>query len=144
MTQEQKITRAKHLALFGYLGLIVLVPVWHLWLAPPMEGLSATFLVILWLTPLLIPFKGLITGKPYTYAWANFVAMFYFLHSLTLVWASDSERYLALIEFLLVTMWFCAGSYYARWQGQYLGIGLKKLKQVQAEEKALFEPDSNK
>ncbi|MER2493979.1 DUF2069 domain-containing protein [Catenovulum sediminis] len=126
--QQSKIKRAKYIALAGYLGLIALIPAWHLWLAPPMDGLSKWFVLALWGIPLLIPFKGLITGKPYTYAWANFIAMLYFLHSLTLVYASESERFLAIIEFILVSLWFGAGTYYARWQGQYLGIGIKKRK----------------
>ncbi|WP_017445304.1 DUF2069 domain-containing protein [Gayadomonas joobiniege] len=129
-TEEQlnKIKRAKMLALTGYLGLVILTPLWHFLLAPPMSGLSPVFLVLLWGIPLLIPMRGLLKGDAYTFAWANFIAMLYFLHSLTLLYASPDERYLAIIEFILVSLWFGAGTYYARWQGQYLGIGIKKRK----------------
>lgn len=126
--QLKKIKTAKTIALVGYIGLLILTPLWHFVLAPPLDGLSPYFLVALWGIPLLIPFKGMIKGDAYTYAWANFIAMLYFLHSLTLVYASEHERYLAVIEFILVSLWFCAGTYYARWQGQYLGIGIKKRK----------------
>ena len=96
----QKIKTAKLIALVGFFGIFLLVPVWHLWLAPPMEGMSKAFVMAIWFTPLLFPLKGLVQGKPYTYAWSNFVCMFYFLHSLTLIYASEHERVLASIEFI--------------------------------------------
>ncbi|KMT66553.1 DUF2069 domain-containing protein [Catenovulum maritimum] len=124
----QKIKTAKLIALIGFFGIFLLVPIWHLWLAPPMEGMSKTFVMAIWFTPLLFPLKGLVQGKPYTYAWSNFVCMFYFLHSLTLIYASEHERMLAGIEFVFSLTWFLGACYYAKWQGQYLGLGLKKLK----------------
>ncbi|MCU4676964.1 DUF2069 domain-containing protein [Catenovulum sp. 2E275] len=124
----KKIKQCKTLALVGYLGLFVLIPIWHVWLAPPLDGMSVGFVLTLWLVPLLFPLKGMITGKAYTYAWSNFICMFYFLHSLTLIYASESERYLALAELILACCWFTGASYYARYQGQYQGLGLKKLK----------------
>lgn len=127
----KKIKQCKTLALSGYLGLFVLIPIWHIWLAPPLEGMSIWFVVLLWLIPLLFPLKGMLTGKAYTYAWSNFVCMFYFLHSLTLIYASEHERWLALTEFVLACLWFVGASYYAKYQGQYQGLGLKKLKKNQ-------------
>lgn len=127
----KKIKQAKITALVGYLGMFVLIPLWHIWLAPPLDGMSISFVLTLWLLPLLFPLKGMLTGKAYTYAWSNFVCMFYFLHSLTLIYASEHERVLAGIEFILASLWFVGASYYARWQGQYQGLGLKKLKKGQ-------------
>ncbi len=125
--QLVKIRRAKTIALVGYWGLFILVPVWHLLVAPH-EAISPYFLMTLWWLPLFFPMKGLIQGKPYTYAWVNFVTMFYFLHSLTMIYAEPDERILACFELFFTTVFFWGACYYARWQGQYLGLGLKKLK----------------
>ncbi len=124
----KKIKQCKMIALTGYLGLFILIPLWHVWLVPPLEGMSVWFVLGLWLTPLLFPLKGMLAGKAYTFAWSNFICMFYFLHSLTLIYASESERLLAFAEFILAGLWFTGASYYARFQGQYQGLGLKKLK----------------
>ncbi|NTS75968.1 DUF2069 domain-containing protein [Catenovulum sp. SM1970] len=121
-----KIQQAKRIALTGYWGLFILVPMWHLVLAPH-EAISSAFLLTLWWLPLFFPMKGLIQGKPYTYAWVNFLTMFYFLHSLTMIYAEPDERYLAIIELVLASLFFYGACYYARWQGQYMGLGLKKL-----------------
>ncbi|KUE80186.1 hypothetical protein ATO46_03300 [Aeromonas schubertii] len=119
---------ARILALFGYLGLLVWVVLWHGWLSPHPE-ISNTLLLTIWVVPLLFPLWGILLGKPYTHAWANFVLMFYFLHSLTLITTDEGERLLALVELLLATIAFVGCTYYARLRGRELGLGIKKEKQ---------------
>ncbi|AWB65194.1 DUF2069 domain-containing protein [Saccharobesus litoralis] len=122
-----KTRKAKLAALTGYWGLFILVPLWHIVLAPHPD-ISLGFLLTIWWLPLFLPMHGLIKGKPYTYAWVNFITLFYVLHSLTMIYAEPTERVLAIIEFLLACVFFTGACYYARWQGQYLGLGLKKNK----------------
>ncbi len=124
----------KNITLFGYFGLLIFMPVWLLWLSPS-EGLSPILSMILFTLPLLFPLKGLVAGNPYTYAWANFVVMIYFLHSLTTLWVSTDETVYALIELFFATTMFLAGSYYSKYRGQELGLKIKKLKQELEEEK---------
>lgn len=90
---------------------------------------------LLWLFPLLLPFYGLVKGKPYTAAWSNFIVMIYFLHSLTIVYTDPDERHLAVIEFILANCMLFGNGIYARMKGKELGLGLPKLKEVMAEEK---------
>ncbi len=78
--------------------------------------------------PLLFPLKGLVQGNPYTYAWSNFIVMIYFLHSLTTLWVSADEKIWALGEFILASIMFIAGSYYAKYRGQELGLSIRKKK----------------
>ncbi|WP_111979642.1 DUF2069 domain-containing protein [Algibacillus agarilyticus] len=122
-----KTKKAKIAALTGYWGLFLLVPLWHIEIAPHPE-ISLGFLLTLWWLPLFLPMKGLIQGKPYTYAWVNFLTLLYVLHSLTIMYAEPGERILAIVEFCLCVLFFTGACYYARWQGQYLGLGLKKKK----------------
>ena len=124
--QQHPLTRqARHLALAGYVGLLLWVPAWHLWLAPH-PHVSPLVVGLLWWLPLLLPMKGLLMGKPYTYAWANFLVLLYMTHSLTLLWTSPAERWLAAVELLLTVMMFTGGVFYARWRGKALDLALKK------------------
>ncbi|MEE1674099.1 DUF2069 domain-containing protein [Agarivorans aestuarii] len=115
------------LAKSSYLLLLAWVLLWHLWLSPPVD-ISLTMMLVFWVVPLLFPLKGILAGKPYTYAWSCFVLLLYVLHSTTLLVVSDTERWLAAVELILVLSAFWFGLQYAKFRGKELGIGLKKLK----------------
>lgn len=135
----------RKMALFSYLGLLIWVPVWHLVLAEPV-GRSPLFefiLALVWTIPLLFPFKGIVRGYPYTHAWANFIIMFYLIHALTSLYSIEQERFYAAIELVLATAMFVGCSFFARLRGKELGLGVKKLKQEMAEEKAYFDKTSD-
>ena len=42
----------------------------------PNEFLSTWLVLVIWVTPLLFPLKGILQGNPYTHAWANFILIF--------------------------------------------------------------------
>lgn len=116
------------LALCSYLTLLAFSILWHFVLTT--EGqYSWLFLFLMWVLPLLLPLTGLIKGKPYTHAWANFILMFYLLHGLTGVYALEQEYWYAAIEVVLATLAFIGCSFFARLRGRELGLGLKKAKQ---------------
>ena len=129
------------LALVSYLGLIAWVALWHLWLAPH-QHISSTGVAIGWLIPLLFPLIGIIKGKPYTHAWANFVLMLYFLHALSMLYLDEGERLLAIVELVLTSVNFVANIYFARHRGRELGLKLTKLSQVEKMEKETFNQKS--
>jgi uncharacterized membrane protein len=117
------------------------MPVWHLLLAQA-TGRSQLFewiLAAFWTIPLLLPLPGMLRGKPYTYAWANFIVMFYLIHGLISLYAIENERWYALVELLLSVCMFIGCIFYARLRGKELGLGVPKLKTEMAEEKAYFE-----
>jgi uncharacterized membrane protein len=112
----------------GFFGLWLLQPLWILWLAPPQLGSPYVLLGLLWL-PLWLPLFGIIKGHAYTMAWANFIVMIYFIHSLTNLWVSNhTQQVLALLELLLACLMFIGCTYYARYRGQELGLKIPKLK----------------
>jgi uncharacterized membrane protein len=94
--------------------------------------------------PILLPIRGLLSGKPYTHAWANFIIMYYLIHGLTAVYAVEGERLYALIEILLCCSLFTGCSAYARLRGRELGLGIRKLKDELLEEKEAFEGPNSK
>jgi uncharacterized membrane protein len=128
----------KRLALSSYFGLMLWLPIWHFLLTVD-KSTSTVFTLIFWIVPILLPFKGLVQGKPYTYAWTNFIVMFYLLHGLTAIYVIDGERWYAFIEILLCVGLFCGCSFYARQRGRELGLGIRKLKDELLEEKEAFE-----
>ncbi|WP_233520478.1 DUF2069 domain-containing protein [Flocculibacter collagenilyticus] len=111
----------------GYIGLFILIPLWYIYLFPTKDISLTLSLAMFWL-PLFFPLKGLIKGNPYTYAWANFVVMIYFMHGLTGIWLSPEERHLYIIEIFFATCMFIGATYYARYRGRELGLKLPKLK----------------
>ncbi|RCU50333.1 DUF2069 domain-containing protein [Corallincola holothuriorum] len=125
---ETTTRRFQQLALSCYLGLVLWVPLWHFVLAPHPE-MSVGFILFIGCLPLLLPLPGLLTGKPYTYAWANFIIVCYLGHGLTAIYSNPGEAWWALIEIILSTGAFIGCVYFARHRGRELGLGLKKLKQ---------------
>jgi uncharacterized membrane protein len=132
----------RRLTLTSYLLLIVWIALWHFILTID-KTTSTLFTVLFWIVPILLPAKGLLEGKPYTYAWANFIVMYYLLHGLTAVYAVEGERLYALVEIILCSVLFTGCSFYARMRGRELGLGIRKLKEELLEEKQAFESQIN-
>ncbi|RJX71601.1 DUF2069 domain-containing protein [Vibrio sinensis] len=127
------------MAIFGNLGLLAWIALWQLSLSPHPHITNSTTLAIAWCIPLLLPLPGILAGKPYTHAWANFVLMLYFLHGFTILYIDGGERWLAVVELLLVTLAFIGNILYARSRGKELGLKLTRLSEVEKQEKKRFE-----
>ena len=120
-------TQLKLITLVAYFSLLIFMPLWLIVLNP--SSMSPWLSLALFTLPLLLPMRGLLKGTPYTYAWSNFILMLYFLHSLTTLWVSKSDLIWASIELILTSIMFLAGSYYAKYKGQELGLSIRKKKQ---------------
>lgn len=110
----------------GYIALVLLLSGWFI-----NKGISGQYslaFTTLWILPLLFPLKGIIEGKPYTYAWASFIICVYMLHGLTLLYVTESHFIFALVEVLLLGALLIGFPFYARIRGKELGLGLKKRK----------------
>ncbi|WP_394248040.1 DUF2069 domain-containing protein [Vibrio profundi] len=138
MDMSPRTRQFRFLALFGNLSLLAWVLVWQLSLSPH-PHLSSMVLAGAWAFPLLLTLPGIIAGKPYTHAWANFVLMLYFLHALTILYIDGGERMLALVELALTTICFAGNILYARWRGKEMGLKLKRLSEVEKIEKSKFD-----
>ncbi|REL35416.1 DUF2069 domain-containing protein [Thalassotalea euphylliae] len=115
----------KKIALIGYFGLLAFMPLWLLVLEP--SSLGPWLALVLFVVPLFFPAKGMFKGNPYTFAWSNFIVMWYFLHSLTSLWVSANKLY-PLIELIFASLMFFGGTYYAKYRGQELGLSIRKKK----------------
>lgn len=123
--------KTRRFLVLGQLGfglLFLLIPLSVLWLNPPKLGSQWVLLALLW-GPLWFPLLGIVRGKAYTFAWANFIVMIYFVHSLTNLWvSSELALLLAVIELLASCLMFAGCTYYAKFRGQELGLKIPKLK----------------
>lgn len=128
----------RYLALVSHLLLLAWVTIWQFSLVEE-RVYSTTFIALIYILPLLLPLRGIIAGKPYTHAWANFIVLFYVIHGFTAGYAAPDELLYAVIELVLATGMFVGCSAYARMRGRELGMGLKKLKDVMQDEKDHFE-----
>ncbi|WP_411358170.1 DUF2069 domain-containing protein [Pseudidiomarina salilacus] len=120
------IKRLRWLALVSYIALLAWVIVWQF--GTGYSEQSILFRSLFYVLPLLFPLYGIIKGKPYTHAWANFILMWYFLHSLTMLYIAPEQLWWAVGELLLTSLAFVGCTWFARHQGRALGLGLKKLK----------------
>jgi len=119
----------QRLAQCGYFGLLILVPIWHLYLSPPTLDINPWLVMLIWLIPLLFPLKGIIQGNPYTYAWSGFIALIYIMHGSVIIMVNDQERLLAAIELLFASLFLAGNIYFAKYKGQELGLSIRKKKQ---------------
>ena len=101
------------LALTGYFGTFALIVAWYGWLSPP-TGLPVYIALLALGTPLLLPLRGLLHGRPYTYAWSLFLALGYLTHALIELYSTATDRPYALLELALSLLWFGAGIMYVR------------------------------
>ena len=126
------------LALVGHVGLIIWLSIWYLILGTRLDH-NLSFILIVFILPLLLPLPGVIAAKPYTHAWACFIVLFYFLNAITEMYTEADYFWHASLELLLAVMMFVGCSMFARLRGAEMGNALPKLSVVMQEEKEYFE-----
>lgn len=104
-------------ALGGYFGLLALLVAWLGWISPP-RALPISVALFLMTVPLLFPIRGLLHGRPYTFAWSSFLSLIYFIHGVVEAYSSPEDRYLALLEILLSLAFYSGSMLYARFRGK--------------------------
>lgn len=105
------------IAVSGYFGLIALILAWQGWLSPP-RALPTSVALFILLVPLLFPLRGILYGKAYTFAWASFLSMIYFIHGIVEAYSSPEDRWLAVTEVVLSIAFYTGSMLYARYRGR--------------------------
>ena len=101
------------LTLAGYFGTLILLTAWYTVLAPAVHFPVALVLLVL-VSPLLLPLRGLLHGRTYTFSWSCFLALLYFTHGIVEGWSSADTRLWGLMEAAFTTLWFGAAIMYVR------------------------------
>ena len=93
-------------------ALTLLTLAWELWLAPVKPGGSWVALKAL---PLLLPLRGIVSGRTYTYQWAMMLVLAYVVEGCVRLYSEKPPAStLALLEIALSTTFFAAAIAYVR------------------------------
>jgi len=94
------------------IALILLGLAWELWLAPLKPGGSWLVLKVL---PLLVPLRGVLHGRPYTFQWSTLLIWLYAAEGATRAMTdAGPSALLALVELVLSLGFFAAAVLYLR------------------------------
>ena len=103
---------AHRIAASSLIALILLCLAWELRLAPVIPGGSWLALKCL---PLLLPLRGVLAGRRYTFQWSTLLILFYLCEGVVRVTTdTGSSRGLAGLETLLAALYFWSAIAYVR------------------------------
>jgi uncharacterized membrane protein len=100
-------------AVAGFFGLFILMMLWHTVLVPA-TVMPVVLVLLMTVTPLLLPMRGLLNGTPKSCAWAAYVSMLYFVHGSIETYSNPDERLYASLEVLFSLMLFLGAVGYVR------------------------------
>ncbi len=101
-------------AVVGFFGLFILLMLWHTLLVPATQFPVALILLVT-VTPLLLPMRGLLNGKPKSCAWTAYISLLYFIHGCIETYSNPGERLYATLEIIFSLMLFFGAIGYVRW-----------------------------
>lgn len=97
----------KHIALFSFFGLMITLVCW-ITLGEHSENYPTAAWLIIGLTPLLFPMRGILHGKPYTHAWTSFLMLIYFAHGVGEFYSADGFHLFSALEIAFSFITFTA------------------------------------
>lgn len=101
---------ALYAARLAWLGLLLLTPVWDGYFAPLNTG---WVLLAVKLVPLMLPLRGIWTGRVYTYQYCTMLVLAYFAEGVMRLFdASATSRVMAAVELLLSLLFFVSALIY--------------------------------
>lgn len=101
------------IALTGFWGLFALLMLGPTVLSLPSRWPVALLLLIT-VTPLLLPMRGLLNRQRRSCAWAAYLSLLYFMHGCVEAYANRPERLYAVSEILLSLLLFSGATGYVR------------------------------
>lgn len=110
---KQRWKIARYAALAGYFGLLGLLMLWNIWLAPSRYFPVAMVLIVL-VVPLLFPLRGLLHGRISAHLWAGLLALLYFVHGVVEAVSNPAQRWLGLLEIVFSLALFAGALLYVR------------------------------
>jgi len=100
-------------ALVGYFGLFGLLMLWITVLSP-VHTLPTALLLIICITPLLLPLRGFLHVRAKSCAWMAYISMPYFIHGVSEAYASSTEQLYGGLEILFSLLLFLGNNLYLR------------------------------
>ncbi len=114
MTNTQRVSVTRILALIGYFGIMAFLMLWIIKISPPQVPKSIALAI--GLLPLLIPLRGMLHGRVYTHSWVGFLALPYFAFGVDAAIHRTEKPWLGIVLIVLSAIWFFASAYYAKYK----------------------------
>ena len=111
--------RFRQLSLLSFFGLMITLACW-ITLAEHSDNFPTASFLALALLPLLLPLRGLLHGKPYTYAWNSFMLLFYFSHAVGELYSSQHFDFYPTLAVLFSTLCFISSILFIRFNAKML------------------------
>lgn len=102
-----------YVALIGYFCLFILLMLWNTVLLPSTR-FPVSLVLIVMVTPLLLPLRGLLHGRKKSCAWAAYISLLYFIHGTEEAVVNPGERFYAVLEIIFSLMLFFGTTFYIR------------------------------
>lgn len=100
-------------ALLSYFALFLLLMAWNTLLMPSSRFPVALVLLVM-VTPLLLPLRGFLQGRSKSCAWMAYISLIYFIHGIVESYANPAERLYAACETALALILFFGATFYVR------------------------------
>lgn len=110
-----KTRAARALSLATYLGLIGLVMTWIVFLGGVAREHISIWL-LLFVTPLLLPLRGVLAGRDKALIWAALIGLLYLVHGGVVAWSDPAQRWLGMVEAGLALVYLLSASLFIRWR----------------------------
>lgn len=110
-----KTRAARLLSLATYLGLIAWVMTWIVFLGGVAREHISIWL-LLFVTPLLVPLRGVLAGRDKALIWGALVGLLYLVHGGVIAWSDPAQRWLGLVEAGLALVYLLSASLFIRWR----------------------------
>ncbi len=110
-----KIRAARSLSVASYLGLIAWVMAWIILLGEVAPEHISIWL-LLFVSPLLLPLRGVLAGRDKALVWGALVSLLYAVHGGVVAWSDPDQRWLGLVEAGLSLTYLVSASYFNRWR----------------------------
>jgi uncharacterized membrane protein len=100
-------------AVVGFFGLFGLLMVWHtVWFPAPASRIA--LLLLMSVTPLLLPLRGFLQGKRKSNIWMAYLSLFYFINGIMVAYSTPLERLAGSLEIIFSLLLFLGCAAYVR------------------------------
>lgn len=105
------------LAQVGFFGLFVLLMAWNtLWY--PVTKFPIALVLLLSITPLLLPMRGFLQANARSCAWMAYLSIGYLMHGSVEVYVNSIERLPASLEVLFSALLFIGTTFFIRFKNR--------------------------
>ena len=105
------------LALASYVSLVLLVMSWIVFLGDT-EPQYISLWLILFVTPLLIPLRGVLATRDKAMIWGALIALPYMVHGGVVAWEGGETAWLGVVETALGLFYLVSASFFIRWRAE--------------------------